>query len=80
MANVEITISKLDARNILQVGQEQIEISDYNIKSSADGSTELSITIKGTAPIFSLSASMTTVSLLERLKASFEEQLRHPVG
>ena len=77
MANVEITISKLDDRNFLQVGQEKIEISDYNIKSSADGSTELSITIKGTTPIFSLSASMTTVSLLERLKASFEEHLRH---
>lgn len=30
----------------MQIGETQIEVADYNIKSSADGSTELSVTIK----------------------------------
>ena len=78
MGKVEISISKLDGRSFLKVGQEQIEISDYTIKSSADGSTELSVVIKGTASIVDFSASITTVSLLKRLRASVEECLRHP--
>ena len=42
----------------MQLGETQIEVADYNIKSSADGSTELSVTIKENAPTFELSASL----------------------
>ncbi|MFR4352479.1 MAG: hypothetical protein ACLT3H_12560 [Roseburia sp.] len=54
----EISISRADSRSLLQIGTEQIEVSDYQIKSSADGSTELSVTIKGAAAIFETSASL----------------------
>lgn len=77
MANVEISILKMDSRSFLQVGQEQIEISDYNVKSSADGSTELSVTIKGAAAVLEFAARVTTTSPLERIRASVEEHLRH---
>lgn len=42
-----IKIEKVDNRIFLQIGEEVIEVSDYNIKNSADGTTELSVTIKG---------------------------------
>lgn len=31
----EISISRTDSRSLLQIGTEQIEVSDYQIKSSA---------------------------------------------
>ena len=54
----EIKLLRVDERSLLQIGNEQIEISDYNLKSSADGSTELSIVIKGQTTIFELSANL----------------------
>ena len=41
-----------------EVGKEMIEVSDYSLKSSADGSTELSVTIKGKANVFETSANL----------------------
>ena len=54
----ELKIGKVDNRKFLQIGTEVIEIQDYNVKSSADGTTELSITISGQASIFELSANL----------------------
>ena len=53
-----ISIVRTDSRSLFQIGNEQVEIADYNIKSSADGSTELSIVIKGQTTIFELSANL----------------------
>ena len=55
---MEIVIHKEESRNFLQVGKEMIEVSDYCLKSSADGSTELSVTIKGKANVFETSANL----------------------
>lgn len=53
-----IRISRTDNRSFLQIGDEQVEIYDFNLKSSADGSTELSVVIKGSSSIFELSANL----------------------
>lgn len=45
-------------QEFLQVGKEMIEVSDYSLKSSADGSTELSVTIKGNVNVFETSANL----------------------
>lgn len=42
-----ITIIKSGERCLLGVGSEKVEISDYKIQSSANGETELCMTIKG---------------------------------
>lgn len=55
---MEIAIHKEESRNFLQVGKEMIEVSDYSLKSSADGSTELSVTIKGKVNVFETSANL----------------------
>lgn len=55
---MEMVISKMDSRMFLQIGSEQIEISDYAVKSSASGITELNITISGNTNVFELSASL----------------------
>lgn len=47
MGEIKVSIQRIDSRILLQVGTEQIEISDYNLKSSADGTTELNVTISG---------------------------------
>lgn len=54
----EVAIHKIDSRNFLQIGTEQIEITDYNVKSSANGVTELNITILGNSNVFELSANL----------------------
>lgn len=53
-----IVIHKEENRNFLQIGNEALEVSDYSLKSSADGSTELSVTIKGKVNIFEISANL----------------------
>nr|DAM48317.1 MAG TPA: hypothetical protein [Caudoviricetes sp.] len=55
---LDVKIVRVDDRSLMQIGETQIEVADYNIKSSADGSTELSVTIKENAPTFELSASL----------------------
>ncbi len=64
--NVQISISRIDSRSFLQINNETIEIVDYNIKSSADGSTELSVIIKGESSIFKSSANL-VMSMQESL-------------
>ena len=54
----DITINKIDSRKFMKIGEVSIEIDDYTIKSSADGSTELSVVIKGNASIFETSANL----------------------
>lgn len=54
----DIKLSRIDNRSFLQIGSEQIEITDYNIKSSADGTTELSVIIKCKTSIFESSANL----------------------
>lgn len=55
---MEISICKEESRNFLRVGNAVIEIKDYCLKSSADGTTELSVTIEGKADIFATSANL----------------------
>lgn len=64
--SVQISISRIDSRSFLQINNETIEIVDYNIKSSADGSTELSVIIKGESSIFESSANL-VMSMQESL-------------
>lgn len=51
----EITIHKIDSRSFLQIGAEQVEISDYTVKSSASGTAELNVTISGNSSVFEMS-------------------------
>lgn len=53
-----IRITRSENRMAMEIGNSNIEISDYNIKSSADGTTELTVTIKGNANLFDLSANL----------------------
>ena len=55
---MDVKIVRVDNRSLMQIGVTQIELADFNIKSSAVGSTELSITTKENAPTFELSASL----------------------
>lgn len=56
---MERLIHKEESRNFLQVGKEIKEmISDYSLKSSADGTTELSVTIEGKVNVFETSANL----------------------
>ena len=54
----ELQIFKVDNHSMLKIGNEQIPLDDYSIKSSADGTTELTLSIKGLATILELSASL----------------------
>ncbi len=54
----DIKLSTIDNRAFLQIGAEQIEVFDYSIKSSADGETELCVTIKGVPRELELKASL----------------------
>ena len=53
-----ISICKVDSRSLLKIGNEHVEVSNYNFKSSADGSTELSVVIKWESNEVELSASL----------------------
>ena len=54
----DITLAKIDSRIYFQIGKESVEVSDYKIQSSADGETELCITIRGTANLIYLAANL----------------------
>lgn len=62
----EITVHKIDSRSFLQIGAEQVEVSDYTIKSSASGTTELNVTISGNSSVFELSANLVEQQKLNR--------------
>lgn len=47
-----VKVTKIDDRKLLCINHEVLEIADYNLKSSADGSTELSVIIKGNVSEF----------------------------
>lgn len=47
-----VKVTKIDDRKFLCINHEVLEIADYNLKSSADGSTELSLIIKGNVSEF----------------------------
>ena len=55
-----LKVSKVDERKFFQINNEIVEIKDYKIKSSADGSTELLIVIEGNVNVFETSANLTT--------------------
>lgn len=78
---MNIKVGKVDSRKYLQIGNELIEVADYNIKSSADGSTELSVVIRGNATMVDMSVNLiekTNISPLQQIKESFEVALRQP--
>lgn len=54
----EITLLRVDSRSYLRIGSESVEVSDYQVKSSADGTTELSVVISGSSSVFELSANL----------------------
>lgn len=53
-----IRVSRVDERKFLQINDEMIEVKEYQIKSSADGSTEISVVIEGKTSEFDLSANL----------------------
>lgn len=53
-----LKVSKVDERIFFQLNNEIVEIKDYKITSSADGTTELLIVIEGNANVFDLSANL----------------------
>ena len=55
---LDIKINKIDNRYFLEIGEELVEVSDYKLKSSADGATELTVVISGVASLFESSASL----------------------
>jgi len=55
-----LKVLKVDERKFFQINNEIVEIKDYKIKSSADGSTELLIVIEGNVNVFETSANLTT--------------------
>lgn len=81
-------VSKVDERIFFQLNNEIVEIKDYKIKSSADGSTELLIVIEGNANVFDLSANLKEKidrkSTSQPLEKAFSELLRqsdeHPIS
>ena len=57
--NTEFSLLKLDGRFVLMVyGDCYIPVSDYKVQSSADGETELCVTIKGIANVLEIKASL----------------------
>ncbi len=54
----EIKIERVDARAYMILGNESIELADYQIKSSADGTTELHLVIKGLSEVFGMSTTL----------------------
>lgn len=56
MANISIIQS--GSRYLLGIGSETVEVSDYKIQSSADGKTELCVTIKGVPRELELTTSL----------------------
>ena len=55
---MDIRVTKLEDRCFLQIDSKKIEIAEYKIKSSADGETELSVTVRGVTPLFEMSTSL----------------------
>ena len=55
-----LKVSKVEERKFFQINNEIVEIKNYKIKSSADGSTELLIVIEGNVNVFETSANLTT--------------------
>ncbi len=55
----DISIIQSGSRYLLSIGSEKVEVSDYKIQSSADGETELCVTIKGVPRELELKASLT---------------------
>ena len=53
---MDIRVTKIDDRKFLRINNEMVEVVDYTIKSSAGGSTELTVSIKGDVTVFDLSA------------------------
>ena len=58
MESRQVCVIRVDSRSFLKIGNEFIELSDYTIKSSTDGSTELSLVIRGTTSVFETSTSL----------------------
>lgn len=54
----QISIQRIDNRKFLKIEEEFVEISDYKVVSSADGTTELTVNIKGVSTIFDLSTNL----------------------
>lgn len=54
----QITIERINDRSILKIEKGVLEISDYKIVSFADGTTELTILLKGISNLFEASTNL----------------------
>lgn len=54
----DIKIKRVDSKSYMVLGSESVELADYHIKSSADGTTELHIVIKDLSEVFEMSATL----------------------
>lgn len=54
----KIGLRRIDNRALLDIGNESIEIADYQIKSSADGTTELAVIITGLCSEIAISVNL----------------------
>lgn len=54
----DISIIQSGSRYLLGIGSEKVEVSDYKIQSSANGETELCVTIKGVPETFEFIAEL----------------------
>lgn len=50
----EISVTRIDSRKFLKVGESEIEIKDFEINSSGDGDTKLTVVIDKGASVFSI--------------------------
>lgn len=55
---MNIRITRIDSRSFIEIGSEKLEISDFKMQSSADGKTELCITIRDLTNEFEMSTSL----------------------
>lgn len=55
---LNIRITRIDSRSFIEIGSEKLEISDFKMQSSADGKTELCITIRDLTNEFEMSTSL----------------------
>lgn len=55
---MELELKRIDKQTVLIINDVVIPISNYLIKSSAEGTTELTVTICGISSIFELSTNL----------------------
>ena len=65
----EISVTRIDSRKFLKVGESEIEIKDFEINSSGDGDTKLTVVIDKGASVFDIAFQnkKESVNIMKRL-------------